>query len=62
MTKGIRRLGGKAFVLVGKYDSLAVAKEEQALLYAYWDIVKIRKLGRIVGCFSCWAHGPTERA
>jgi hypothetical protein len=56
MTRGIRFIGGKEFMLAGRYltkqEASAVADE----LRKQWVLVKILKTRHIFGCYSCWVH------
>ena len=58
MTKGITFIGGKEFLLAGRYDSRERAAHVAEDMVQRWELVKVRKTPKAkAGDWSVWVHG-----
>jgi len=53
---GIRFIDGKEFMLSGRFDTKEDAEQEARELRREWNIVKVRMIRHVLGCYSCWVH------
>jgi len=50
-------IGGKEYMLSGRFETRFAADDESNLLCLEWHFVKVLKINHILGCYSCWVHG-----
>lgn len=56
-SSGIRFIGGREFMLSGRFYDRDSAESDAATLRKEWGIVKVLRTIHIFGEFSCWVHG-----